>query len=98
MNIDDLVKAYDLVLSRSDLAGETINFGSGEMISVKQIAEFVIAQLGGTIKYGPARRGELPGFQLESAFAQGLGFTSAVGFWDGVSRFIEWRRMTPVAH
>jgi dTDP-glucose 4,6-dehydratase len=97
MNIDDVVRAYDLVLNRSDLAGETINFGSGETISVKQIAEFVVAQLGGSVEHGSARSGELPSILLDSAIARELGFESSVSFWDGLTRFIHWRRNAAAA-
>ena len=92
MNIDDLVAAYDLVLSRSDLAGETINFGTGEAVPVREIAECITSKIGGSITYGPGRPGEVHGFQLDTTKARGLGFNPTVEFCDGLARYIQWRK------
>ena len=94
MNIDDLVAAYDMVLSRSDLAGETINFGTGETLPVKDIAERITSTIGGSIKYVAGRPGEVHGLQLDTSKARGLGFNSTVSFSDGLARYIQWRQDT----
>ena len=94
MFIDDLVAAYDLILNRSELAGETINFGTGETVPVKEIAERITNTIGGSINYGSERPGEVHGFQLDSGKASGLGFNPAVGFSEGLARYIQWRRDT----
>ncbi len=91
MHVDDVVDAYDLVLNRSDLAGETLNCGTGEAIPVKEIAEFIARRLGTTVQFGPARAGEIETFLLDSTKIRKLGFTPKVRFWDGLERYIESR-------
>lgn len=91
MNVDDLVTAYDLVLNRSDLAGATLNVGTGETISVKEIAEFIAEKMSGKIEYGPARPGEIETFLLDSTKIRNLGFEPVVKFWDGIDRYVDWR-------
>ena len=92
LNVEDVVAAYDLVLRHSDLAGETINFGSGEVISIKEIAEFIASNVDGTIVYAPGRPGEVHGFRLDSDKARGLGFAPKVTFWEGLTKYIHWRQ------
>ena len=92
MNVDDLVAAYDLVLSQPELSGETVNFGSGETISIKEIAEHIASEMGVDIEHLPARPGEVAGFDLDSSRARALGFFPKVKFWDGLTRYMDWRR------
>ena len=88
IHVSDLVTAYDLTLNRSDLAGATVNVGSGETPSIKEIAEFIAERSGVSIVNEPPRPGEVPGFSLDSSFVTGLGYRPAVGFWDGLERYL----------
>ncbi len=92
MHVSDLVVAYDLVLNRSDLAGETLNCGTGEAISIRDLAEFIGPRMGVSVEYGPARPGEVPEFLSDSSKIRALGFTPSMKFWDGLERYIEWRK------
>jgi dTDP-glucose 4,6-dehydratase len=92
MNVDDLVAAYDLLLDRPDLKGETINFGSGEVIAINDIAERIAAEFGVQIEYLPGRPGEVAGFDLDSTKAKELGFVPKIKFWDGLLRYVAWRK------
>ena len=91
MHVDDVVAAYDLVLNRNDLAGETLNCGSGQIISVKDIAWFIADRLGSEIKHADPRPGEVLEFRLDSTKIKELGFSPKVDFWDGLSRYLSWR-------
>ena len=91
MHVDDLVTGYDLALRRSDLAGETLNCGTGETVSIREIAEHVALRLGVTIEYGPPRAGEIDTFLLDSSKIISLGFNPVVRFYDGLDRYIQWR-------
>ena len=91
MHVDDVVAAYDLVLRRSDLAGETLNCGTGETVSVIEIAEFIAGRLGTTVQHGPPRPGEIDAFLLDSTRISLLGFAPKVGFQEGLDRYIQWR-------
>lgn len=91
MHVSDVVSAYDLILNRTDLAGETLNCGTGETISIKEIAEFVASRFGTTLEQGPPRPGEVDMFLLDSSKIEKLGFKHRVGFRDGLSRYVDWR-------
>ena len=91
MHVDDVVDAYDLVLNRNDLSGETLNCGTGETVSVKEIAEHIGGRLGVAVEHAPARPGEVEGFLLDSTKIARLGFSPKVRFWDGLDRYIQWR-------
>ena len=90
MHVADVVAAYDLVLNRSDLAGETLNCGTGETISVREIAEIIGRRLGTRIQYGEPRPGEVETFLLDSTKIKKLGFSPGVGLRDGLERYIQW--------
>ena len=90
MHVSDVVSAYELVLARDDLAGEVVNFGSGETVSIKEIAELISARASVEVQYMPARLGEVPGFDLDSSYARSLGFAPKVTFRDGLARYLDW--------
>jgi dTDP-glucose 4,6-dehydratase len=92
INVDDLIAAYDLILGSGDLTGETVNVGSGEVVSVKEVAEHIATVFGVDIDYRPARLGEVSGFRLDSTKSRQLGFVPAVKFWDGLAGYLEWRQ------
>ena len=89
IHVKDLTSAYDLILQRSDLTGVTLNVGTAETPSVKEIAEFISEKKGVPIKHEPPRPGEVPGFALDSSRIKELGFDPQVKFWDGLSSYLE---------
>jgi dTDP-glucose 4,6-dehydratase len=91
MHVADVVAAYDLVLNRSDLAGETLNCGTGETISIKEIASFIAQRLGVAVVHGPARPGEIESFLLDSSKITSLGFRPRVKLLEGLERYVQWR-------
>ena len=90
MHVSDVVSAYELILDRDDLKGEVVNVGSGEAVSIKEIADFISEKAGVEVRYQPARPGEVPGFELDSSFARRLGFDPNVRFWDGLTSYLDW--------
>lgn len=90
MHVSDVVAAYELVLNHGELGGKVVNVGTGQTVSIKEIAEFIAAKAGVKVEYHPPRPGEVPSFELESSFARGLGFAPNVLFWEGLSRYLEW--------
>ena len=94
IHVEDLVRGYELVIGRTDLQGEVINFGTADTPSIKEIAEFISQQLDTSVEYVPARLGEVPGFKLDSSKAAQMGFSPNVSFWDGLGSYIEWRKST----
>ena len=89
LHVSDLVNAYDLVLGRDDLAGKTLNVGSGETPSIKEIAEFISERMGVPVVNEPPRPGEVPGFVLNSSLIRSLGFESKIGFWAGIEDYLK---------
>ena len=90
MHVSDVVAAYDMILGRDDLKGEVVNVGTGETVSIREIAEFIAARAGVEVRCQPARPGEVPRFKLDSSFARKLGFAPKVKFMDGLARYLEW--------
>lgn len=92
MNIEDLVRAYDAVFQHNHLAGEVFNFGSGEEVTIRSIAEYIAKKMNGKIEYREARPGEVKRFGADiSKGREKLGFQANVKIWDGIDRYIAWR-------
>ena len=91
MHVADVVAAYDLVLERSDLSGETLNCGTQETVSIKEIAESIAARFGVPVQHAPARPGEVEIFLVDSTKIGALGFSPRVSFREGLDRYIRWR-------
>lgn len=89
INVEDLASAYSLILKRNDLSGATLNVGTGETPSVKEIATFISERAGVPIKNGPARAGEVAGFALDSSAIRAMGFAPQIKFWDGLTRYLD---------
>jgi dTDP-glucose 4,6-dehydratase len=94
MHVSDLVDAYDLVARSSNLSGVTLNVGTGETPSIREIAEFVVDKMSATIVYEQPRPGEVLGFCLDASRVLSLGFSPKIDFWEGLLSYIEWSRMT----
>jgi len=92
MHVSDLVQAYLLVLGRSDLSGETLNMGTQETPSIKEIAYFIAEGLGSSVEFGPGRQGEVDVLRLDSTKGRALGIKPQTSFWDGLRQYIDWRR------
>ena len=88
INVQDLVSAYDLILHRTDLTGLSLNVGTGDTPSIMEIARFVSRNFGVSVRNGPARPGEVPGFELDSSLIKGFGFQAKIGFWDGMAEYL----------
>ena len=87
-HVDDVTKAYDLILNRDDLSGETLNVGSGERPSIVEIAQFISQKTGVGIVHEKPRPAEVIGFELDSSKIRKLGFVPRVSFWDGLDRYL----------
>lgn len=90
MHVSDVVSVYEFLLDKHDLKGEVVNAGSGETISIKEVATAIQERTGAVIQYRPARPGEVPGFELDSSFARRLGWSPEVGFQEGLTRYLDW--------
>lgn len=92
MYIDDVVQSYDLMVKLENAAGEIYNFGTGVETSVKEISEYIAQKMGVGIEYLEARPGEVSNFCADIAKVKKLGFKPKVNVWEGIDKYILWRR------
>ncbi|MFH1575338.1 MAG: GDP-mannose 4,6-dehydratase [Candidatus Nealsonbacteria bacterium] len=96
MYIDDLVRAYGLVVGLEKTAGEVYNFGTGVETSVKDIAEYIAKKFGVGVDYLPARPGEVARFCADITKAKKLGFEPKINIWEGIDKYILWRSQNSI--
>lgn len=93
MYIDDVIQAYDLMVKTKNTAGEVYNFGTGIETSIKKIAEYIAKKLGVTIQHKESRPGEVSHFCADITKAKKLlGFQPKINIWEGIDRYILWRK------
>jgi GDP-L-fucose synthase len=90
--VEDAARAFRLALERYD-GPEPINLGSGEEISIRDLAGRVarITGFGGEVRWDPDRPNGQPRRRLDTARAEALlGFTAEVGLEEGIARTVAW--------
>jgi len=94
--IDDIVRAYDLVLKYPDLVHEPVNFATGVDYSIKELAEMIIEISGSKLKpiYTNKRMAEVDRLCGDATRAEQIyGWYPEIGIQEGLKRFIEWYRI-----
>ena len=93
IHVDDVVSATLLALERGGVAGEVINVGSGEAVSINELCEIFLKLSGKTHltpTYEPPRVGEIGHSQADLWKAKKLlGFEPRVPLEEGVKRQLE---------
>lgn len=92
MYITDLVSAYDLILRMTKTAGRAYNFATGVQTSVRDIAHYIAQKCGVSVAYQEARPGEVAAFLADTTRSKKLGFAARVAIWNGINRYITWRK------
>ncbi len=90
MYIDDIIAGYHLVLNHSELKGKAINFGSGHLTAILDIASYIANKFKVKVIHGPARPGEVSKFGADISLARSLGWKPKVDFWTGLDRYMKW--------
>lgn len=93
--IEDVVKAYDLMLNRHEPLAEPVNFGTGKEVSIVDLAHKIIDFCGQKDKIKPAhvnpRIGEVNKLISNSKKAQEiLGWKAKYSLDKGLKEFIDW--------
>lgn len=93
--VEDAVRAYDLVLNRSEPVTEPANFGSGREVSIIDIANKLIELCGkkGILEpvHTEPRIGEVQRLIADASRAKNiLGWNPTVTLDDGLGRFVAW--------
>jgi GDP-L-fucose synthase len=97
--VDDCVEALTLAAERYDGA-EPVNLGTGEEISIRDLAELVRVATGfdGSITWDTTRPGGQPRRAVDTSRAEELlGFRALVTLREGIERTIAWYRTAHVA-
>ena len=92
--IDDLVRAYMLIVDEPSLNGKAINIGSGKETSVNRIAE-TVNQLTGRpadlIEHAEGRSGEVNSFIADTSLIERFGFKPEISFDAGMLNYYNWK-------
>src|SRR5258708_26713585 len=94
VNVGDVVQANMLAIQRSEADGKTLNIGSGEAVSIREVAAAltealrtgITADLTGRYRVGDIRHC----FADISAARTLLGYQPKVRFADGMRDLLEW--------
>jgi UDP-glucose 4-epimerase len=94
--IDDIVRAYDLVLNHSGLVHEPVNFATGKDYAIKDLAEMIIKACGKDMKpvHVEKRIAELERLCGDATRAKEIyGWTPIVTIEEGIKKFVEWYKI-----
>lgn len=95
VHVDDVARAFELALVAPGAKGQVFNIGSGRHMSVRQVAGRLAAAMGRE-HLEPEITGRVRAGDIRHCFAdigkarQGLGFTAAHRFDDGIVELVEW--------
>ncbi len=96
VSVHDIVHANLLAMERAEADGLALNIGSGQPISVREIAEVLAHELGSGLPAdltGKYRAGDIRHcFADISAAARVLGYEPRVRFAEGIRELVEWLR------
>ena len=98
IHIQDIEDAYMMLLKRPDLAGETLNIGTGQQWSVKEAVETILLQVPtykGKCHFGkiPTRSDETFNWVADtSKTSELLGWKAAIEFKKGIRKTVEWQK------
>ena len=89
--VDDLAAAVLFLLEQYD-SSEVINVGSGEDISIRELAELICDVVGfrGEVKWDRSKPDGTPRKLLDISKIRSRGWTQTVGLRDGIARVYEW--------
>jgi dTDP-L-rhamnose 4-epimerase len=94
VNVRDIVQANLLAMESSGADGTAMNVGSGQPVSVRQVANEIASLLGvqapleitGAYRFGDIRHC----YADISRISRGLGYSPKVSFQDGMAELVEW--------
>ena len=91
LHVDDLASACLLLLEKYD-SSEIINVGSGEDISIRELAELICEVVGfkGDLAWDATKPDGTPRKLLDVSKLRALGWKPSIPFRDGIARTYEW--------
>ncbi|MFJ3793618.1 NAD-dependent epimerase/dehydratase family protein [Kitasatospora sp. NPDC090091] len=99
VHVDDIANATILALVADQVAGQTVNIGTGVATSVREIAELIVAHYPeAVLKETPMPEGDPRGGYADTRRAFDLlGWRPTVALSDGIDRYVSWLKSTPGA-
>ena len=98
--IDDVVEATFLACTRPDVSSSVVNVGSGIKTTVTEVVDALFRAFGTTVPVtvsGNFRVGDIRHNIADMTRSREiLGFTSQVGFDEGIERFVAWVQSEPL--
>lgn len=90
--IDDIVRAYDLILNYSQAIREPVNFGTGTDVKINDLAKKIIAlcEKDLTPVHVEERPGEVNRLIADITKAKKLGWTPTYSIDAGLKKFVDW--------
>lgn len=99
LHVDDLVEFVQLALAKQDAAFRLYNAGLGEMVSVRHLAEMIIAASGRrlSIEHDLTKPTIKTSLCLDcSKAARELGWRPQIALADGIARTLDWYRQNRI--
>jgi GDP-L-fucose synthase len=95
--VDDLAAACLLLLEKYD-SPEIINIGSGEDVTIRELAKLICEVVGfdGELVWDNAKPDGTPRKLLDATRIRALGWKPAIPLRDGIARTYEWFRANRV--
>ena len=92
--VDDIVRAYDLILNHPTPIREPVNFGTGTDVRIVDLANRIIELCGRDLApvHVVERPGEVTRLVADISRARALGWEPQYTIEDGLARFIDWYR------
>ncbi len=85
----DIARAFAMA-ARSDLRGLALNTVAPEAVSIKELAEIVVARFPTELAFGPPRPGDVPPAAVSGdLIKQKLGWSADIPFKDGMSELMD---------
>jgi len=91
LHVDDLARACLLLLDGYD-SGEPINVGTGQDVTIRELAETIADVVGfrGRLVFDPSRPDGTPRKLLDVSRIRALGFVPEIGLADGIRSTYDW--------
>ena len=94
VSVHDITAANLLAMDRDEANGQALNIGSGEPITIRQVAEVLSDSLGAQVPMeitGKYRAGDIRHCFADIASAKSLlGYAPRVRFADGIRELVHW--------
>ena len=91
--VDDLMRAVECAIGKTDFKGEAINVSSGVETKISEAAELFLRYLGSNCRLefsGEEKYGDPKNWKADISKLNQMGFTPFVTFEEGIKKYAEW--------